>query len=215
MKNLTERMKKIIEMTPISDTAADIGADHALVSIELYKSGRAKKVFACDINEGPVEAARQNIAEANAGDGVTAMLSDGLSEVYGKADTVIIAGMGGELIAGILEKYPLGRIKNFVFQPMNRADKLREALLRLHLKIDDECLVSDMGRIYAVMRASHGDMELSCAEILAGPVIAEKRGELFGEYLDRIIRYEESKTRSAENGKEHEKNVSALKKLKE
>lgn len=214
MKNLTERMKKIIEMTPETLAAADIGADHALVSIALYKSGKAKTVYACDINEGPVEAARKNIAESGAA-GVTAMLSDGLSAVYDKADTVIIAGMGGELIAGILEKYPLGGIKNFVLQPMNRADKLREALLRLNIKIDDECLVSDMGRIYAVIRASHGKSELSRGEILAGPVIIKKRGALFGEYLDRIIRYEESKTKNRETGKEHEENVIALKKLKE
>ncbi len=214
MKNLTERMKKIVKMTPESDTVADIGADHALVSIELYKSGKAKKVYACDINEGPVGLAKRNIAEAGA-KGVTALLSDGLNAVYDKADTVIIAGMGGELIAGILEKYPLEKIKNFVLQPMNRADKLREALLRLRLKIDDECLVSDMGRIYAVIRASHGEMELSRAEVLSGPVIIKKRGELFPRYLDRIIRYEESKTKSAEDGKVHEENVSALKKLKE
>ena len=36
-------MKKIVKMTPESDTVADIGADHALVSIELYKSGKAKR----------------------------------------------------------------------------------------------------------------------------------------------------------------------------
>lgn len=214
MIKLTERMKAIVDMTEKCDAAADIGADHAMVSLALYKSGKAKTVYACDINEGPVKSAERNIYEEGAEGSVIPLLCNGLSAVYDKVQTVIIAGMGGELIAEILSEYPLDGIEKFILQPMNRGDKLREALMKLSLKIDEERLVSDMGRIYAVMAVSHGEMRLSRAEALAGPYIVKNKGPLFSEYIDRIIRYEESKTKNKASCEEHEKNVEALKKIR-
>ncbi len=207
-------MKTIVDMAEKSDAAADIGADHAMVSLALYKYGKAKTVYACDINEGPIKSAERSISEEGAEGSVIPLLSDGLSAVYDKVQTVIIAGMGGELIAEILKEYPLDGIKKFVLQPMNRADKLREALIKLSLKIDEEKLVFDMGRIYAVMAVSHGEMRLSRAEILVGPYIIKNKGPLFSEYIDRIIRYEESKTKNKASCEEHIENVEALKKIR-
>lgn len=213
MKKLTERMKVICEMTPKSDTVADIGADHALVSIALAESGTADKVYACDINEGPVAAARTNIIKKGLDGKITVMLSDGLSDVEDKAETVIIAGMGGELIADILEKADISKIKNFVLQPMNRADKLRESFWRIGLKIEDEVLLSDAGRIYTVIRAIHGSESLSTAEKMLGPIIMKKKGPLFLKYAERIIRYEMSKTNNEDERNVHEENARAVREV--
>lgn len=215
MKKLTDRMKTIIDMTPKSAVAADIGADHALVSLALYESGKAETVYACDINEGPIKAAERNIKASGAEGKIIPILSGGLSAVYDKADTVIVAGMGGELIGDILSEYPLDKIKNFVLQPMNRADKLREKLCALSLKIDEERLVSDMGRVYTVIRVSHGDMKLDRAEMILGPYIVKSGDPLLKEYAERIIRYEKSKTKDRASAAEHEENVAALEKLTE
>ncbi len=211
--HLTERMKAIVDMTDRCFAAADIGTDHALVASALALYGKADKVYACDINEGPLKTAQKNIEKFKVQDKVETVLSPGLKFAADKADTVIIAGMGGELISDILSEYSIEKIKSFILQPMNRADSLRRTLLRLSLKIEDEVLVKDGGRIYCVMRACHGRADYSKAEILAGPYVIKKRGPLFDEYIRRIIKYEKSKTADNENGFIHEENVTSLTKI--
>lgn len=211
--HLTERMKLIVNMTQNCSVIADIGTDHGLVASALALLGRADEIYACDINEGPLKTAEKNIAVFGVADKVKTVLSPGLEFAHDKADTVIIAGMGGELISDILCEYSLENIKSFILQPMNRADVLRKTLIKLSLKIDDEALVKDGGRIYSVIKASHGKADYSSAEILAGPYIIKNKGPLFDEYIDRIIRYEKSKTADKEKGYVHERNVESLKKI--
>lgn len=213
MKQLTERMKAICAMVPKSKAIADIGADHALISIALAEGNKAEKIYACDINEGPVEAARANVLEKGLSDKVTVMLSDGLSDVYDKADTAIIAGMGGELIAEILKRADISGIKSFILQPMSRADKLRGAFSELGLKTEDEVLVLDAGRIYTVIHAVHGCEKLSRAELLLGPAVIKKRGPLFLNHAERIIRYEMSKTNNEDERKFREENIRAVREV--
>lgn len=211
--HLTERMKLIVDMTQNGSVIADIGTDHALVASALALLGKAGTIYACDINEGPLKTAEKNIEVFGVMDMVKTVLSPGLEFAHDKADTVIIAGMGGELISDILSEHSLEKIKSFILQPMNRADVLRRTLTKLSLKIDDEALVKDGGRIYSVIKASHGKADYSLAEILAGPYIIKNRGPLFDEYIERIIRYEKSKTADKEKGHVHEKNIEALKKI--
>ena len=92
---LPERLETIISMVPKCDTAADIGCDHAYVSIALVERGIAKRAIACDINAGPLKHAEENIRTAGVEEKIETRLCDGLSGVKaGEADTVIIAGMG-------------------------------------------------------------------------------------------------------------------------
>lgn len=215
MKQLTERMKAICAMVPKSKVIADIGADHALISIALAEGGKAEKIYACDINEGPVEVAKANVSEKGLSGKVTVMLSDGLSDVYDKADTAVIAGMGGELIAEILKKADISGIQSFILQPMSRADRLRCAFAELGLKTSDESLVLDAGRIYTVIHAVHGCEELSRAELLLGPEVIKKRGPLFLKYAERIIRYEMSKTNNEDERTFREENIRAVREVME
>ncbi|MDP4133270.1 MAG: class I SAM-dependent methyltransferase [Bacillota bacterium] len=206
----TKRMQSIIDMVPPSVTVADIGADHALVSVNLIISGKAQKVFACDINEGPVKTASYNIERFNLSGKVFPVLSDGLEKVWDKAETVIIAGMGGELILSILRKSNLNLIKNFVLQPMNHANILRAGLVDLGLKIETESLVSDYGRVYCIIRAVHGITKYNDEELYVGPCILRQKGELFERHLNKIIRFEKSKEKDIINGKEHGKRAQRL-----
>ncbi|MBR6720366.1 MAG: SAM-dependent methyltransferase [Clostridia bacterium] len=208
--HFTERMKAIAYLFPKSETAADIGADHGLLSIYLAREGLAGKIYACDINESPLLTAKENIEKFGCGDKVIPVLSDGLSFAHDKAETVIIAGLGGDVISYILEKDDISKIKCFILQPMSKADTLRETLVCLGLKIEDEILVSDMGRIYAIIKAVPGKAEYTPLEMVAGPVIINKKGEYFSEYALRLIRYEESRAKG-ENGEIHKKIAEELK----
>lgn len=155
MRRLSKRLQVIFDLVPMSSTVADIGTDHAYLPIALSISGKAKKVIACDINESPLKKAKENIvkvAEAN----IDLRLGDGISPVKEKeADTIIIAGMGGDVICHILSS--CNWIKNpdilFLLQPMTSAELLRSFLTDNLFKIEKEVPINDASKIYSVIAA--------------------------------------------------------------
>ena len=85
--------------------AVDVGTDHGYLSVYLVQEKICDEVIACDINVKPLEAAKKSIALAGVASKVKTILSDGLDNISCDGVTdVIIAGMGGELIAKIIEK---------------------------------------------------------------------------------------------------------------
>ena len=77
---------------------------------------------------GPLQKRHFNIRRYNVGKQVDARLSDGLELIFpNEADDIVIAGMGGELIADIIEKAPWLKDaeKHLILQPMTSAPELR------------------------------------------------------------------------------------------
>lgn len=108
----------------------DVGTDHAYLPCYLVKNGVCKRAVAADVNESPLAAAGENIQRAGLEDKIDTVLSDGLDGISPNGVTdVVIAGMGGELIADIL-----GRAKvfydsvQFILQPMTKPERLRQWL---------------------------------------------------------------------------------------
>lgn len=134
---------------------ADIGTDHAYLSVYLIGSGISRGAVATDINRGPLERAAANVAAAGLADRITLRLCDGLAgvEAFCPQD-IFILGMGGELIARILGESEM--IKNedirLILQPMTRQAAVREFLLCGGFCIDDEVLVEEDGRICLYVR---------------------------------------------------------------
>lgn len=149
MPTLTNRLQTAAELCRKGAVAADIGTDHALLACRLALDG-AKHVYACDIREGPLEAARRTIRQTGAAN-VTAVLSDGLEKID-YADDVIIAGMGGELIARIMSGCRfLSENTRFILQPMTKAEFLRGYLCENGFEIIEERTAYEGRRAYAVM----------------------------------------------------------------
>ena len=154
MTNLPDRLKKIVELVPESETVADIGCDHAYVSIELVTQGKAKRALACDINEGPLSSAKNNIINAGLGDRIETRLSDGLKEVSPhEADTVVIAGMGGLLMEKILRDR-LQDFDTFILSPQSDIEHFRHFLIDNRMIIKDETMLMEDGKYYTVMTVS-------------------------------------------------------------
>ncbi|MBQ8759391.1 MAG: SAM-dependent methyltransferase [Clostridia bacterium] len=183
-------------------TAIDVGCDHAKLAIYLVQSGICKHVTASDINEGPVEKARENVSRRTLmgkplSDYIDVVLADGLSGLENRnANRIFILGMGGEVISGILDRATFikkqdnkGKIK-FILQPMTSEDKLRKYLLDNGYNILDEEMVLDKERVYAVMSVCFDGekREYTPAELLLGRKNIEKGGELFNRQLERRIR---------------------------
>ena len=153
MQNLSNRLLKIASFINDGERVADIGTDHGFLPIYLRKSGKSPFVIASDIREKPLKSAINNIKKAGI-DRIDFRLCDGLSAIEKDAvDAVIIAGMGGECIAGILEFSTWARDseKHFVLQPMNSPEELRRYLCISGYTVKNECAVSDGGRIYTVL----------------------------------------------------------------
>ena len=116
-------------------------------------------------------------------------LSDGLKELKpGEADTVIIAGMGGELIIKILDegRHVWDSVKQYILSPQSDLDKVRRYLAGHGFAIEDEAMVKDEGKYYTVMSVKRGFMEYeSQAHYLYGRLLIGKKDITLREYLDR------------------------------
>ena len=128
--------------------AADIGTDHAYLPSYLVLSGICPRALACDLRKGPLENAAETLERRNIADKITLRLSDGLDELSpGEADDIIMAGMGGILIAKLLERTEWVKNKNIrlILQPMSHAEEVRLFLCNNGFDIIEERTCRDDG----------------------------------------------------------------------
>ncbi|MBW5444869.1 tRNA (adenine-N(1))-methyltransferase [Cohnella sp. CFH 77786] len=153
---LSRRLAALSEWVPEGARLADIGTDHALLPVYLAGSGRIRFAVAGDVNAGPVEAARRQVAEAGLADTVSVRHGDGLSVLApGEVDTVCIAGMGGSLMARLLEAAGerLNGVRTLVLSPHVAEDAVRRWLIENGYLLDREQLLEEDGVIYTLLRA--------------------------------------------------------------
>lgn len=156
MFQLDPRLQLCADLVRPGAKLADIGTDHAYLPVWLVAKGICPHAIAVDVREGPLERARENVIRYDMKEKIRLSLSSGLTALGPEdVDDIVIAGMGGELMADIIHQAPWvqdGK-KHLILQPMTTAKELhlwlREngfALLR------EECVRSE-GKIYSVMLA--------------------------------------------------------------
>jgi len=154
MLELSKRLSLIASFVNEGSRVCDVGTDHGYLPAFLYLSGKCKSVVATDINQKPLKAASANIKRFGA-EGVKLVLCDGLAEVEKEnIDTVIIAGMGGEVISGIIDRAPFLRDKTvmLILQPTTAAKQLRKYLAKNGFTVEREVAVAENNKIYSVMQ---------------------------------------------------------------
>ncbi len=171
---------------------ADIGTDHAYLPVFLVASGIAERAVAADINRGPLERADENIAASGLSGRIETRLTDGLSGLDGLSLTdIAICGMGGELIARIIDAAPFVRDPGIrlILQPMTKAEALREYLLSNGFRIADESL-AESDRVYQIICAEFcGENDTySDLELLLGRHNLERGGELLRSLAETLKR---------------------------
>ncbi len=168
---LTERLSAVAALVPQGARLADIGTDHAYLPIHLLQRGRIEAAFACDLRQGPLERGRA-AAEAFAVRGISFRCCDGLRGLQPhEADTIAIAGMGGETIIKILAGVPWSRAPGlrFLLQPMSGIAELRQWLFEAGYRMEADILLREEGRFYHVFSIVPGqDTPYTPAELLAG-----------------------------------------------
>lgn len=167
--SLSKRMEAVVNMvSPQSFAIADIGCDHAYVSIALRQRRMAQKVIAMDVRKGPLAIAKNNVMQYGLEDTITLRLSDGLEQLQpNEVDTIIIAGMGGLLMMRILEEgrsvwKEAGKCPAFILQPQSDIDKVRHYLYENGYFIERECMLIDEGKYYTVISAKPGKKDGTC-----------------------------------------------------
>lgn len=185
-KTLGARLLRVAQSIPRCETLVDCGCDHGYVSIYAAKNNIAKRITASDINRGPLDNAEKTIASAGLCDRIKTVLTDGLDGIS-RHDCVVIAGMGGETIADIIERAPWTKDgSTLVLQPMTRSEVLREYLYREGFYIFDESFVREGRHMYCVILARFsGDITFEPYEKYISRNALGK--ELAKEYTDRVL----------------------------
>lgn len=191
---LTNRMEAVVDMvSPQSFTIADVGCDHAYVSIALIERCLAQKVIAMDIRTGPLAIAEKNVKAYGLKEKIELRLSDGLNELSpGEADIIIIAGMGGLLMKNILEKgretlLHTGKRPVLILQPQSDVKEVRIFLYENEYHIVQEKMLDEEGKYYTVIKAEPGktDKYVSDAEWMYGRYNLEHRDAILYTYLKK------------------------------
>ena len=152
---LSERLQMMADAVAEGAAAADIGTDHGYLPIWLACNKRCRRVILSDINRGPLRKAQENIQNYLPDFPFDLRQGSGISVLDpGDADTVIIAGMGGNLILNILLDNPekTFSISRFILQPRNHPELLRRwAAQTPEFVISRELLAEEDGRLCEII----------------------------------------------------------------
>lgn len=157
--HLRPRLEAAAALTGRAGTVADIGCDHGRLGIGLLQSGRAERIIASDCSEASLAKARRLAAHVGLAESVQTRLGSGLSVLReGEAEAIAICGMGGQLIARLLEEaaIPLMGAARVVCQPMRGVEELRQFLWENGYRVVGERVVLEQRRYYQVFSAEAG-----------------------------------------------------------
>lgn len=195
MIKLTNRLKAIADMVQMGDTIVDVGCDHGYIPAYLVSEGVCPRAVACDINEGPLVSCKFLVEQVGLEDKIKCVLSNGLDKINpADYDTVVIAGMGGELIADILSREAKICDKKLVLNPMTHSEIVRKWLYENGFCIDDDVIVPDGKHHYSVIRThftgnieKHSDVDYFLGNIKD---FSDK------EYFEHLLNYLKNKQKS-------------------
>ena len=180
-------------MIPAGSRLADVGCDHAYVPIAAVGSGISVFAYASDVREGPLERARGNVEAAGLSDRIVLALADGLH------------GMGGELIARIIDEAPFLRTPavTLILQPMTSPYELRSYLFTHGFGAVRERLACEDGRIYQLLSCRYTGISpiYTEAELEVGKdhEDTELRGKLYRKYIEKYDKIIEGITASGKD----------------
>lgn len=184
---LSKRLEMVVSFVEKGSRIADVGTDHGYVPIVLVERGIASEGIAMDVREGPLERAREHIRVHGLDKVIHTRLCDGVKGLKdGEADTVVIAGMGGELVIHILEdgKRLWGQVKHWILSPQSEIYKVRKFLGENGFLIGKEEMVKDEGKYYTIMDVTPGKTEnMPPWEMMYGPCLVKQGHPVLSEFL--------------------------------
>ncbi|MDW0108967.1 tRNA (adenine(22)-N(1))-methyltransferase [Sporosarcina aquimarina] len=182
-KNLSERLKLVASFVEQGTVLADIGSDHAYLPCWLIQNGLISRAIAGEVVKGPFESAKRNVQSEGLGKQITVRMANGLRaiEQNDSVETVTIAGMGGSLIASILDNDSerLASVKRIIVQPNIHSMAIRQWAVDNSWKIVNEAIVKEDRKIYEVLVLEPGKGTYSSEEMLMGPYLIKECADAF------------------------------------
>lgn len=158
MVKISNRLMTAAALVTQGYTLADVGTDHGYIPIYLLQQKKIPAAIAMDINEGPLERAKEHIALYGLQAYIQTRLSDGVAALKpGEVEAVLIAGMGGGLVMHILKdgEKVCQSAKELILQPQSEIERVREFLREEGYTILAEDMVYEDGKFYPMMKVQY------------------------------------------------------------
>ena len=180
---ISKRLELVASFVPQGTILLDVGSDHAYLPIELVERGQIEGAIAGEVVEGPYQSAVKNVEAHGLKEKIQVRLANGLAafEETDQVSVITIAGMGGRLIARILEEglYKLANVGRLILQPNNREDDLRIWLQDNGFQIVAESILEEAGKFYEILVVEVGQMKLSASDVRFGPFLSKEVSPVF------------------------------------
>lgn len=227
MIKLSKRMKAVASMVTIGNVLADVGTDHGYVPISLVQREKIPRAIAMDINMGPLDRAKEHITACELQDKIDTRLSDGVEAIEpGEVDSILIAGMGGELVIHILTdgEAVCRSAKEIVLQPQSDLKKVRSFLRDNSYKIVDEDMVFEDGKYYPMMKVIPVEKDLFWEDMksdvmdacdMYGPVLLKNGNPVLRRFLVKQHRQLNSIVAQLENQPQSDAIVNRIREIRQ
>ena len=176
---LSRRLDLIASMVPSNVPCADIGSDHGLLVNYLLDTNKVPFCYASDNKEGPYNRLKANLNKYISLDKVQVNLKDGIdgldTDIY---KTIIITGMGGDLICQILKDHEdiYKKSEYLLLGPHNNEKLLRRYLSENGYEIVDENVIFDIHYYEVILfKKASKTIKYSDFECEYGPVLTQKK----------------------------------------
>lgn len=205
-ERLSNRLAAVASFVETGSVVADIGSDHAYLPCFLIRTGKVSRAIAGEVAKGPFDSAVRNVRREGLSESVTVRWADGLFAIEAQdgVDTITIAGMGGPLIAAILEKGQehLQHVKRIIAQPNIHAKAVREWAVANGWKIIDEHILKEDSKIYEIVVLEKGVARYDELELTVGPFLLASKTDVFQEKWEREVSEWERVLHSLEKAEE-------------
>lgn len=189
---MNKRMHAIVKYIEPGRGMIDVGTDHGYLPAWMATHGYRGNIIASDINGAPLQKARETAEKAGVAGRITFQLCDGLNQCRpDSVDTIIIAGMGGDMICRILDmaEWCMDRRYKLILQPMTKSEVLRYWLIYNEFEILTEDLVPEGGKLYQLIVARFGgSTRLNDGELFLGKKQLCTDWELYEQQRQRLIK---------------------------
>ena len=172
-----KRIEAISQLIDNDESVIDIGCDHGFLAKMLRTKGNNKLIICSDNKIGPLNNARNNLIGY---DNINFELTDGVDNIDTVCDVCVLAGMGHNTVISIIENNEsyFRNCKKIIIQVNSVVAQMRQYLSNHKFQIIDECMVYDY-KYYQIMVVKTGQQRLNELQIEFGPVLLEKKGDVF------------------------------------
>ena len=185
---LSKRLMAVLDYIGPNERIVDVGCDHGYLAKAAIEKG-VKYVQLVDNKRMPLARAKENLSSMEKEAHVIYTLASGLTSVTEEITVACICGMGGDLIASILEgsKGQAQRLHYLLLQPNTKVDHLRAYLSQNAFAILDEQWIAEKEKYYPILKVQYisDTAPLTPLEIAYGPCLLRHPSDTFIAYLKR------------------------------